>query len=58
VPEFVALGPGPPVELGLPVLLLVVTLGALILALGAVVLLGATVFVREASADRLGGAQT
>jgi putative ABC transport system permease protein len=58
VPEFVALGPGPPIGLGLPVLLLVVTLGALILALGVVVWIGATVFVREASADRLGGAQT
>jgi putative ABC transport system permease protein len=58
VPEFVVLGPSPPVELGLPVSLLVVTLGALIVALGVVVVLGATVFVREASADRLGGAQT
>ncbi len=57
VPEFVALGPGPPVELGLPATLLVVTLGALIVALAVVVRLGATVFVREATADRIGGAQ-
>lgn len=57
VPEFVALGPGPPIELGLPVLLLAVTLGALVLALAILVGLGATVFVRDASADRLGGTQ-
>jgi hypothetical protein len=55
VPEFVALGPGPPLEMGLPGFLLVVTLGALILALGATVRLGAAVFVRQASAETLGG---
>jgi hypothetical protein len=55
VPEFVALGQGPPLQMGVPAFLLVVTLGALILALGVTVWLGAAVFVRDASADKLGG---
>lgn len=57
VPEFVSLGPGPPLELGLPTLLLAVTVGALILALGLTVRAGATVFVRDSSAARLGETQ-
>jgi ABC-type lipoprotein release transport system permease subunit len=55
VPEFVALGPGPPLDMGLPGFPLVAMLGALILALAATVWIGAAVFVREASAETLGG---
>jgi hypothetical protein len=57
VPEFVSLGPGPPLELGLPTVLLAVTLGALAVALGLIVRVGAAAFVRGSSADRLGETQ-
>ena len=53
LPEFVALGPGPPLELGLPVGPLVVTLIVLIAALGITAVTGARSVVRSAAVDRL-----
>ena len=53
LPEFVALGPGPPLELGLPVGSLVVTLLILTAALGFTVAIGARWVVRSAPVDRL-----
>jgi hypothetical protein len=55
IPQFVVLGPGPPLQMGLPEVPLGVALGAWILALGVTVWLGAALFVREASAEKLGG---
>ncbi len=53
LPEFVALGPGPPLELGLPAGPLVATLVLLIAALGITVVTGARSVVRSAGVDRL-----
>jgi putative ABC transport system permease protein len=55
LPEFIALGPGPPLELGLPVGPLVVTLVVLIVTLGITVVIGARSVVRSATVDRLRG---
>lgn len=58
VPEFAVPNAGPPLELGLPVVLLAVTVAVLAVALGLTVWVGASAFVRGSSADRLGEAQT
>jgi hypothetical protein len=57
VPEFVALGPGPPLDLALPAVLLGICLAGLVIVLGATVRVGASAVVRGASADKLGGAR-
>jgi ABC-type lipoprotein release transport system permease subunit len=57
VPEVAASLAGPPLEMGLPGIPLVITLAVLVLVLGATVRLGAEVFVRSASAETLGGTQ-
>jgi hypothetical protein len=54
LPEFVALGPGPPLELGLPIGPLVVTFVVLIVALGVTVAVGARSVMRSAQRERLG----
>ena len=56
VPEFVTLGPGPPLDLGLPVVVLVVGLAALAIALAVTVIVGARVVVGSATVDKLAGA--
>jgi hypothetical protein len=58
VPEVAASLAGPPLEMGLPGIPLLITLVVLLLVLGATVRLGAEVFVRSASAETLGGTQT
>jgi len=53
VPEFVVKSPGPPLELGLPPWDLVATIGALVVALAVVVVIGSSIVVRGATVDRL-----
>jgi ABC-type antimicrobial peptide transport system permease subunit len=55
VPEFVGLGPGPPLSFGLPVVPLVAILGGLILALALAVRVGASQDSYHGSFDLLGG---
>ena len=57
VPEFVALGLGPPLDLALPAVLLGICLAGLVIVLGATVRVGASAVVRGATADKLGGAR-
>jgi putative ABC transport system permease protein len=57
VPEFVAVGPGPPLLLGLPGYQLAVGLGILVVALVCTVGIAAMIVVSSASAERLGGSQ-
>ncbi len=57
IPEFVSLGPGPPLQMGLPGVALVVTIGAIAVALAVTVTVGASIVVNAASADKLGGLQ-
>lgn len=58
VPEFVAKVPGLPLQLGLPVPDLAVTVGAVLLALAVTVLIGSSVVVRGATVERLVGSRT
>lgn len=55
VPEFVLRGPGPPLQLGLPAIALVVTVGAVVVTLAVTVLIGTSVMVRGATVERLAG---
>jgi putative ABC transport system permease protein len=55
IPEFVALGPGPPLDLSLPVPDLLVTLGTLMAALGLTVVLSSAIVGRRSVVDSLGG---
>ncbi len=57
VPEFVVRTPGPPLQLGLPALDLATTVVAVVLALGATVLVGSAVVARGAAVERLAGGQ-
>ncbi len=54
IPEFVSLAPGPPLELGMPGLVLLLTLVALVVAFVAIVALGASVVTASASPEKLG----
>jgi hypothetical protein len=58
IPEFVALGPGPPLDLGLPVGPLLVTLAALIAALVITVVIGARSVVHSSAPDRFGAGRS
>ncbi len=58
LPEFVAPGPGPPLELGLPVGPLGATLVVLIMALGITVATGARSVLRSAPVERLRGGRS
>ncbi len=55
VPEFVQRAPGPPLQLGLPVIDLVVTIGAVVAALAITVFISTSVMVHGASVERLAG---
>jgi hypothetical protein len=55
VPEFVGLGPGPPLNFGLPFVPLVTILGALILTLALAVRVVASQELNHRSLDLLGG---
>ncbi len=55
VPEFVVKTPGPPLQLGLPVVELAVAIGAIVVALAVTVLVGSATVVRGATVDRLAG---
>lgn len=55
VPEFVRLAPGPPLELGLPAVLLATGLATTLIVLSVVVQLGSSALVRRASIEKLGG---
>jgi putative ABC transport system permease protein len=57
VPEFVGSPSGPPLELGLPPAALAVTVGALLVALVVVVVVGSSLVVRGATVERLSGGQ-
>ncbi|HEV2361207.1 MAG TPA: hypothetical protein VGS21_05860, partial [Acidimicrobiales bacterium] len=57
VPEFLRLAPGPPLELGLPAVLLGVGLAATLVVLSLVVRLSSSVLVRHASIEKIGGSQ-
>lgn len=58
VPEFVSLGPGPPLELTLPAALLAVGLVAVAALLWMVVRLGSSLLVRGASIEKLGSTRS
>jgi hypothetical protein len=55
LPEFVALGPGPPLQMNLPVPDLLAAVGALIAALGITVVLGSSIVANRSSVTRLDG---
>lgn len=55
VPEFVRLAPGPPLEMGLPTVLLGVGVAATLVVLSVIVHLGSSALVRRASIEKLGG---
>jgi putative ABC transport system permease protein len=55
IPEFVALGPGPPLQMSLPLPDLLATVGALIAALGLTVLLASSVVGRRSRLNGPGG---
>jgi putative ABC transport system permease protein len=57
VPEFLRLAPGPPLNLGLPAVLLAVGLATTLVVLSLVVQLSSSVLVRRASIEKLGGSQ-
>ena len=54
VPEFVGLGPGPPLDFSVPWAPVTITAAAIVLALGATVIIGAWGIVRQATTDDLG----
>lgn len=56
VPEFASQGGGPPLDLGLPPLVVAVTAAVLVVALGLVAQWHARTVARRATPDRLGGA--
>jgi putative ABC transport system permease protein len=58
IPEFVALGPGPPLEIGFPTALLAALLLSMAALLWAVVRLGSSMLVREATIEKTGSAQS
>lgn len=58
VPEFVTRTPGPPLQLGLPAVDLVVTVGAVLVALLVTVALGSSIVVGGAAVERLAGGQS
>lgn len=55
VPESVTSSPGPPLELGLPALLLAASVGALVVALWLTVWVGSSLLIGAASAENIGG---
>jgi putative ABC transport system permease protein len=55
LPEFVALGPGPPLQMNLPVPDLLAAAGALIAALGLTVVLASSLVTYRSSVTRVGG---
>jgi len=57
VPEFVALGPGPPLEIALPFALLAALLLSMAALLWLVVRLGSSMLIREATIEKIGTAQ-
>lgn len=57
VPEFLRLAPGPPLDLGLPAVLLAVGMATTLVVLSLVVQLSSFVLVRRASIEKLGGSQ-
>jgi len=57
VPEFVALGPGPALEITLPFGLLAALLLAMAALLWLVVRLGSSLLIRDATIEKIGGAQ-
>ena len=57
VPEFVALGPGPPLEIALPIALLAALLLSTAALLWLVVRLGSSMLIREATIEKIGSAQ-
>lgn len=58
VPEFVTRSPGPPLQLGLPAVDLVITVGAVLVALVVTVAVGSSIVVGGAAAERLAGGQS
>ena len=57
VPEFVALGPGPPLQIALPIVLLAALLLSTAALLWLVVRLGSSMLIREATIEKIGSAQ-
>jgi len=57
VPEFVALGPGPPLEIALPIALLAALLLSTAALLWLVVRLGSSMLIREATIEKIGSAE-
>lgn len=57
VPEFVALGPGPPLEIEIPFALLAALLLSMAALLWLVVRLGSSMLIREATIEKIGSAQ-
>lgn len=55
VPEAVPAGPGPPLELGLPVVVLVISTGAVVGALLLTVWIGSRLVMKGAALEKLGG---
>jgi hypothetical protein len=55
LPEFVALGPGPPLQMNLPLPDILAAVGALIAALGLTVVLASSLVTNRSSVTRLGG---
>ena len=58
IPEFVALGPGPPLEVALPTALLAALLLSMAALLWLVVRLGSSMLIREATIEKIGSAQS
>jgi hypothetical protein len=57
VPEFVALDPGPPLEVSLPIALLAALLLTMAALLWLVVRIGSSVLIRDATIEKIGNAQ-
>lgn len=55
IPEFVTLVPGPPLQLGLPVILLATGLATTLVIFSLVVQLGSSALVKRATIEKLGG---
>jgi hypothetical protein len=58
IPEFVARGPGPPLEIALPTALLAALLLSMAALLWLVVRLGSSVLIRDATIEKIGSAQS